>query len=64
MAEGGKRVNPTPDWRPACGGTEVPFRTRLGRTVLYVWNGYEHAYLDTERDIILSHDEEKAEGLR
>ncbi len=24
-------------WLPACGGTEVPFESRSGRRLLYVW---------------------------
>lgn len=43
-------------WVPACGGTEVPFRTRSGRTLLYCWQPStgRHAYLDCGTDLILS----------
>jgi hypothetical protein len=47
------------DWVPACGGTEVPFKTRTGRTLLYCWqpSSGRHAYLDVKTDIFLSDDE-------
>lgn len=47
------------NWYPACGGTEVPFRTRTGRTLLYCWQPATglHAYLDVETDLILSDEE-------
>jgi len=47
------------DWVPACGGTEVPFPTRTGRTLLYMWNRTtgEHAYYDVHGDVFLSNDE-------
>jgi hypothetical protein len=47
------------DWVPACAGTEKPFRTRSGRTLLYCWQPStgKHAYLDTGTDIILSDEE-------
>lgn len=43
-------------WTPASGGTEVPFATRSGRVLLYVYQATtgRHAYLDTGTDIILS----------
>lgn len=46
-------------WVPACGGTEVPFKTRSGRTLLYCWNRHtmQHAYLDVETDLILTDEE-------
>lgn len=46
-------------WLPACGGTEVPFKTRSGRTLLYCWQPStgKHAYLDTEQDLILTDEE-------
>jgi hypothetical protein len=46
-------------WVPACGGTEVPFPTRSGRTLLYCWNAAtgQHAYLDVGTDLILSDEE-------
>jgi hypothetical protein len=53
-------TEPLPDrWVPACGGTETPFRTRTGRTLLYVWNPRRglHAYLDVGTDTLLSDDE-------
>lgn len=44
------------NWIPACGGTEVPFLTRTGRRLLYVWQPStgRHAYLDCQTDLILS----------
>ena len=47
------------NWVPACGGTEVPFTTRTGKRLLYVWQPStgNHAYLDLDTDIILSDDE-------
>lgn len=47
------------NWYPACGGTEVPFRTRGGHTLLYVWQPAtgRHAYLNLDTDIVLSDDE-------
>jgi len=49
-------------WTPACGGTEVPFTTRTGRRLLYVWQQTtgNHAYLDTGTDLILSDEEARA----
>jgi len=46
-------------WHPACGGTEVPFPTRTGRRLLYVWQpcSGRHAYLDLGTDLILSDEE-------
>lgn len=51
-------------WIPACGGTETPFRTRTGRTLLYCWQptSGRHAYLDMGTDLILS-DEEASNAL-
>lgn len=50
------------DWVPACGGTEVPFRTRTGRRLLYCWQPGtgRHAYLDCDTDLILTDDEARA----
>ena len=50
-------------WVPACGGTEVPFRCRGGKMLLYVYNPSigKHAYLDVESDLIL--DDEVAAAL-
>jgi hypothetical protein len=47
------------NWYPACGGTEVPFRTRTGRTLLYCFQPAtgRHAYLDMGTDLILSDEE-------
>jgi hypothetical protein len=46
-------------WVPACGGKEVPFETRTGRRLHYMWNMNtgEHAYYDLDRDIFLSNAE-------
>jgi hypothetical protein len=46
-------------WVPACGGTEVPFKSRSGRRLQYVWQPStgHHAYLDVDSDIILSDEE-------
>ena len=53
------------DWLPASGGTEVPFRTRTGRRLLYVYQPRSgaHAYLDCDSDIILAEAEVEAAGL-
>jgi hypothetical protein len=47
------------NWIPACGKTEVPFRTRSGKTLLYCWQPStgRHAYLDCGIDLILSDEE-------
>ena len=49
----------TDRWVPACGGTEVPFETRTGRTLHYMWNMTtgEHAYYDVRADIFLDTEE-------
>jgi len=46
-------------WVPGCGGTEKPFETRTGRTLLYMWNMTtgEHAYYDVKQDIFLDTEE-------
>lgn len=51
------------EWIPACGGSEVPFKTRSGRTFLYCYqpSSGRHAYLDVGTDIIMSDDEALAE---
>lgn len=51
-------------WFPACGGTEVPFRSRSGKTLLYMWQPStgRHAYLDCSNDIFLT-DEEAQHAL-
>jgi hypothetical protein len=49
-------------WIPACGGTEVPFKSRSGKRLQYVWQPStgHHAYLDVDSDIILSDEEAQA----
>ncbi len=49
-------------WMPACGGTEVPFFTRIGRQLLYCWQPStgRHAYLDCATDIIITDEEARA----
>ena len=49
-------------WVPACGGTEVPFKSRSGKRLQYVWQPStgHHAYLDVDSDIILSDEEAEA----
>jgi len=53
------RVGMADRWVPACGGHEKPFKTRCGRTLLYVYNFKlgMHAYLDVGTDILLSQEE-------
>jgi hypothetical protein len=50
------------NWLPACGGTEVPFKSRSGKRLQYVWQPStgHHAYLDVDSDIILSDEEAEA----
>ena len=52
------------EWVPACGRTEVPFKTRTGMTLLYVWHTFtgRHAYLDCDTDRVLT-DEEAREAM-
>jgi hypothetical protein len=47
------------NWFPACGGTEVPFHTRTGYRLLYVWQPStgKHAYLNCETESILTDEE-------
>jgi len=47
------------DWKPANNGTEVPFLTRAGITLLYCYQprSGKHGYLNVGTDIILSYDE-------
>lgn len=47
------------NWYPANGGTETPFTSRSGRTLLYCWQPStgRHAYLDCGSDIILSDED-------
>ena len=42
-------------WVAACGGTELPFRTRSGRVLHYMWNvsTCEHKYYDVAQDRFL-----------
>lgn len=42
-------------WVPACGGTEVPTRTRTGARLLYCFNPHlmKHAYINCDTDMIL-----------
>lgn len=57
------RENITNDsWVPACGGTEVPFKSRSGMRLQYVWQPStgQHAYLDVDSDIILSDEQAEA----
>jgi len=53
---------PASEWVPACGGTEAPFTTRIGRRLHYLWNAStgEHAYFDVINDVFLSNDEATA----
>lgn len=46
-------------WVPASGGTETPFLSRSGRTLLYCWQQTtgRHAYLDCGTDLILTDEE-------
>jgi hypothetical protein len=50
------------NWVPACGGTEIPFKSRSGKRLQYVWQPStgQHAYLDVDSDIILSDEEAQA----
>ena len=49
-------------WRPANGGTETPYKTRGGITVLYMFNLLtgKHAWYDVDHDVFLTTEE----GLR
>ena len=49
-------------WVPASGGTELPFKSRSGKRLQYVWQPStgQHAYLDLDSDIILSDEEAEA----
>lgn len=50
------------DWFPASNGTEMPFTSRSGKRLLYVWQPStgHHAYLDLGSDVILSDAEAQA----
>jgi hypothetical protein len=52
-------TNKADQWVPACGGTEVPFRSRSGRRLWYLFNPAteQHAYLDCDQDMILTDQE-------
>lgn len=47
------------NWVPACGGTEVPFTTRTGKRVQYLFQPStgRHAYIDLDTDIFLTDEE-------
>lgn len=46
-------------WMPACGGTEVPFRTRKGYLLQYLYQPStgRHAYINCETDLFLTTEE-------
>lgn len=48
-------------WLPANQGTEVPFATRTGFRLLYVWQPTtgKHAYLNLDTDIVLTDEESR-----
>ena len=55
------------NWIPACNGTELPFTTRTGRRLQYMYQPStgDHAYIDLDRDLILTSEEaELALGVR
>jgi hypothetical protein len=47
------------NWYPACGGTEVPFTTRNGYRLQYMFQPAtgNHAYINCDTDILLSDEE-------
>lgn len=47
------------NWIPACGGTEVPFVTRSGVILQYLYQPStgNHAYIDVDSDIFLTDQE-------
>jgi hypothetical protein len=47
------------NWIPACGGTEVPFKSRSGKRLLYCYQPAtgKHAYLDMDSDVFLTDEE-------
>lgn len=53
------------NWIPACGGTEVPFVSRLKRRLLYVWQPStgNHGYINLDTDTLLTPEEMQAEQL-
>tara|TARA_R110000787_G_scaffold174217_2_gene286821 strand:+ start:194 stop:379 length:186 start_codon:yes stop_codon:yes gene_type:complete len=52
-------IKNTDNWVPACGGTEMPFKTRTGVKVQYLWNPAtgEHRYIDCGTDILIPNDD-------
>lgn len=52
-------------WVPACANTEVPFITRTGHKVLYMWQPStgRHAYLNLITDIFIDDSELASYGL-
>jgi len=46
-------------WVPASGGTEIPFVTRTGHRLQYLWQPTtgKHAYIDCDTDILLTDEE-------
>jgi hypothetical protein len=56
------RVGNADRWVPACGGTEVPFKSRSGARLLYCWNPRQnkHAYINVDTDMILTDQEASA----
>ena len=47
------------NWVPACGGTEVPFVSRSGIRMQYLYQPSTglHAYINCDTDIIMTDDE-------
>lgn len=47
------------NWVPACGGSELPFKTRSGKVLHYMWNRTtgEHAYYCVTDDVFLSNED-------
>jgi hypothetical protein len=47
------------NWVPACDGKELPFKSRSGIRLQYVWQPStgRHAYLNVDSDIILTDEE-------
>ena len=46
-------------WRPACGGSEQPYKTRAGFIVLYMWNWITgvHQYYSVAEDLFIENTE-------
>ena len=53
------------DWTPACNGTEVPFNTKSGSRLLYVYQARtgNHAYLDMGTDMVIPDNELHLYGM-